>query len=141
MKKIIVLSLYCFLLLFTSCSRGFEPIDYSKEACAHCRMTIVDERFAAELIDEKWKVFKFDDIICMKQYINEHAKTGNNLLFIEDYLKKNDGAIDAATAVYLQHESFASPMNGNYAAFSTGADAKEISETLGIPLLRWDNLK
>jgi copper chaperone NosL len=134
------------LLLFTcltlvSCSREYEPIAYGEEACAHCRMTIVDDRFAAEIVDEKGKVFKFDDIQCMKQYITENKKEGKNLLFVEDYLKKNNSAIDATNAIYLQHEFFASPMNGNNAAFESEKDALHLKDSLGIAPIAWNNLK
>ena len=140
MKKVIFIPACFLLLLLTACNRGYEPIAYGSDPCIHCRMTIVDDRFAAELVDDKGKVFKFDDLRCMQQYMDQHKKQGDNLLFVEDYLKQKDGAIDASTAIYLQHESFSSPMNGNYAAFASDEDAKPIGEKLGVPMLRWENL-
>lgn len=140
MKNQIAVALFACLSL-TSCSRGYEPISYGEEACAHCRMTIVDDRFAAELVDEKGKTYKFDDLQCMKQYINENKKEGKNMLFVEDYLKKTDRPIDATKAVILQHDFFASPMNGNYAAFESDKDAQHLKDSLGITALSWNNLK
>ncbi len=133
----------CILLLFLmSCSRGFEPVDYGKDACVHCRMTIVDERFASELVDEKGKVFKFDDLKCMKQFIHAKEKNGqDNLLFVEDYLMQHEGAIDAVNAVYLEHDFFASPMRGNYAAFTDEQEAQRFKDSLDIPFLSWNDLK
>jgi copper chaperone NosL len=129
------------LAVFSSCSREYEPIDYGKEACAHCKMTIVDDRFAAELVDAKGRAFKFDDVTCMKHFISEQNKAGDNLLYVEDFLKKDVGIIDAGSAVYLQHEFFASPMNGNYAAFKTIADAQALKDSLGINTMKWEELK
>jgi copper chaperone NosL len=140
MRNQIILLLFACLTL-ASCSREYEPITYGEEACAHCRMTIVDDRFAAEIVDKKGKVFKFDDIQCMKQYITENNKEGKNLLFVEDYLKKNNSAIDATNAIYLQHEFFSSPMNGNYAAFESEKDAQHLKDSLGIAPIAWNNLK
>lgn len=141
MRKSVLIYIYPLMILLFSCNREYEPIDYGKEACAHCKMTIVDDRFASELVDEKGKVFKFDDIICMKQFMSEQGKTGKNLLFVEDYLKKDAGAINAESSVYLHHEFFASPMNGDYAAFSSEADAQVLKDSLGISLMKWENIK
>jgi copper chaperone NosL len=103
-------------------------------------MTIVDDRFAAELVDAKGKVFKFDDVVCMKQYMAEQKTEGDNLLFVEDYMKKQDGAIDAKTAVYLNHEFFSSPMNGDCAAFQSEADASLLIDSLKTQLVKWEDL-
>lgn len=141
MKKTAWIFISALMILLSSCSRAYEPIDYGKEACAHCKMTIVDDRFASELVDEKGKAFKFDDVICMKQFMTEHRKTGKNLVFVEDYLKKDAGAIDAENSVYLHHEFFSSPMNGDYAAFSSEADAQGLKDSLGINTMKWENIK
>ena len=127
-------------LLLSSCSRSFEPIDYGKDACAHCRMTIIDDRYAAELITDKGKTYKFDDIICMKQY-NSVDNQKDALYFVEDYLKKEAGAIDATTAFYLQHSFFKSPMNGNYAAFATQEDAAALADSLQVQMFKWEGIK
>lgn len=141
MKLNLSILLFVILAAFSSCSRTYEPIEYSKDACAHCKMTIVDDRFAAELVDAKGRVFKFDDVACMKQFMSEQNKQGDNLLYVEDFLKKDAGVIDAGSAVYLQHEFFASPMNGNYAAFKTIADAQQLKDSLGINTMKWEELK
>ena len=49
--------------------------------------------------------------------------------------------IDANKAIYLQHEFFESPMNGNYAAFATVSDAKPFMDSLKIPILSWEDIK
>ena len=131
--------IFCSLLLL-SCSRSFEAIDYGKDACAHCRMTIIDDRYAAELITDKGKAYKFDDIICMRQYKSADNQE-NALYFVEDYLKKEAGAINATTAIYLQHPFFRSPMNGNYAAFATQNDAATIADSLQVQMVKWEELK
>lgn len=139
--KLSTLYLPMFLLFLVSCSRSFEPVDYGKEACAHCKMTIVDSRFAAEIVDEKGKVFKFDDVICLKQFQEEHQKNGDNLIFVGDYLKKQEGMLDASQAVFLKHESFRTPMNGQTAAFATIQDAQSFIDSLQTKPLTWSTLK
>lgn len=141
MNKIVSLLVIATTVLLASCKRGYEPITYGEEACAHCKMTIVDDRFAAEVVDSKGKVYKFDDVLCMKQYISEQKKEGDNLWFVEDYLRKQEGTLDATKAMYLKHEFFSSPMNGDYAAFVSAEDAQHFLDSLGITPLKWENLQ
>ncbi len=129
-----------FALTMASCKRGFQPIEYNRDACAHCKMTIVDDRYAAELVTQKGRAFKFDDVVCMKQYLEEQGPAGENLLFVEDYLRTRAEPIDATKALYLKHEFFASPMNGDFAAFTDEAEARDLMDSLKIPPLRWENL-
>lgn len=141
MNKIMQIIVCLPLLVLVSCNRDYEPIDYGKDACADCKMTIVDNRFAAELIDKKGKVFKFDDLLCLRHYIANNPGNEIGHLFIEEYLVNQDKPLNAFTAVYLQHDFFRSPMNGNYAAFQSAEEAKHLKDSLGISTLSWDNIK
>ena len=135
-----LLALLALVLTITSCKKGFQPIEYNKDACAHCKMTIVDDRYAAELVTRKGRAFKFDDVVCMKQYLKEQDPEGESLFFVEDYLRTRGEPIDATKALYLKHEFFASPMNGDYAAFADQAEARGLMDSLKVPPLRWENL-
>ena len=44
-------------LLAVACSPKAEPIDYGKEECAFCKMTIVSPQFASEVVTQKSKAF------------------------------------------------------------------------------------
>ena len=44
------------LMSFTSCSAGPEPIRYGQDNCHHCKMTLTDKRFGAEIVTQKGKV-------------------------------------------------------------------------------------
>lgn len=122
--------------LLSACNRTFEPINYGKDACAHCKMTIMDKRFAAELVNPKGKVFKFDDISCLRAF----SEVPGSMLFVNDYLGKSEMPLNAALAVYLYHESFNSPMNGNLAAFADKAAAKALQDSLQLELFTWETL-
>ncbi len=135
MKKILFA-----IVFFFGCRRSFEPITYGQDACAHCKMTILDKRFAAELVDGKGKVFKFDDIICMRAFVDAAPASPNALYFVNDYKGEKVAVLDASKAVFLKHEMFKSPMSGNHAAFATAADAKHLKDSLQLPLITWDKL-
>lgn len=103
-------------------------------------MTIMDKKFAAELVTPKGKVFKFDDIICLRQFAENTPQPPNTLYYVNDYLGEKATVLDASKAVFLKHGLFKSPMNGNYAAFSTQADAQHLKDSLQLPFITWETL-
>lgn len=130
------------MLGFFACKPAFEPIDYGHDACVHCKMTIIDKRFAAEIVTEKGKAFKFDDLACLLKYTKEeHFNTTGALLFVSDYSKPDNSFLDARYAAYLQSGIFKSPMNGNFAAFASGKDAAPFKDSLQNDLLKWEDLE
>ncbi len=134
-----LMTVFLMAVLLSSCSGGFEPINYGKDACAHCKMTIVDNRYAAELVTPKGKPFKFDDISCMKRYISEQKIDAKSQFFTSNFSKPGE-PISAENAIYLKHDVFQSPMNGNFAAFSSKAEANDLMDSLGITELNWESI-
>ncbi|MEO8147243.1 MAG: nitrous oxide reductase accessory protein NosL [Bacteroidia bacterium] len=118
--------LYILILsFFLSCSSNKpQPIKYGSEDCSGCKMTIVDEKFGAELITVKGKVYKFDDVSCMILFLkNENITDADiNQKLVIDYSVKNK-FIDVTRATYYVGEDVHSPMNGNAAAFANKQDA------------------
>ncbi len=138
--KLVIPLLFCILFL-CSCSGNFEPIDYSHDACTYCKMTIMDKRYAAEIITKKGKAYKFDDISCLKKYIKEENLPESELtIFVADYSNTDNKFLDARHAVYLHSDVFKSPMNGYYAAFAKGENAQPLIDSLNLLLLKWENL-
>ena len=128
-------------LFLSSCTGGFEAIDYGHEACSYCKMTIMDKRYAAEVLTKKGKTYKFDDISCLKKYIKEEKLTESELtVFVADYNNPGSQFLDARQVVYLHNEIFKSPMNGNFAAFSKAENARPLEDSLHTGLLKWGNL-
>ena len=126
----------------SACKRKFEPISYGHDACTHCRMTIMDKRFAAELITKKGKAYKFDDMGCLLKYMkDENFNDTGALIFVADYSNPGSEFLDAYHAVYLHNTLFKSPMNGDFAAFASALKAKQLNANLHGALLKWPNLK
>jgi len=102
------------LLLFSSCTTRPEPIVIGVDQCVHCKMSIVDKKYAAEIITSKGKIIKFDDIICMKNYIqinDDLAKKEANYL-VSDYNNPNQ-LIPIESADFYKSEKFQTPMGGH----------------------------
>ena len=74
---------YTFLLisvLISSCSVAPVAIDYGKDACNFCDMTIVDKTHAAEYVTKKGRAYKFDAVECLINDLSD--KDENNMAFI-----------------------------------------------------------
>src|SRR5690606_37339040 len=83
MKNLLLLSISA--LMISSCTPKPEPIEYGSDICHFCKMTIVDQQHAAELVSTKGKVFKFDAIECMLNFEKESTDTEFALHLVNVY--------------------------------------------------------
>ena len=124
-KRILVnkfVSVWIILLLtatISGCSTDPQPIRIGQDNCDFCKMTISDNRFGAEIVSNKGKVYKFDDGHCMLSFLKEkkieREQTGE--IYFTNFVSPNE-LINVKKAYFLQSPSLKSPMNGNIAAFS-----------------------
>ena len=106
------------LLLLSNCNTQPEPIRVGKDNCDFCKMTISDNRFGAEIVTNKSKIYKFDDGHCVVAFLRSgkiEKKDISGVYFV-DFSNPHD-LIKAEQAVYLQSPALKSPMGGNIAAF------------------------
>lgn len=141
MKTHSIIFVFLVTLLLASCEAGFDPVQYGHDACVHCKMTIIDKRYASEMVTKKGKVYKFDDIVCLKKYMSDNNFGPEDLLiFVADYSNPDGKFLDAKQAVYLHHAIFRTPMNGGYAALATSEKGLALKDSLHTDLLKWENL-
>jgi len=130
-----------FLLLsltFFSCTNDKAvPIKLNVDNCDFCGMSIADGKFAAEVITEKGRDYKFDDILCMINYTKENSNTKIGGYYVNDFAQDNV-LIPANTAFFLSGGMIQSPMNGGIIAFSKEADAKEMATKLKAEPITWE---
>ena len=97
-------------------------------------MGIEDPKFATELITEKGRIYKFDDLNCMQSYATENAEqVGQAKLFVPDFLTNELFPLEKATLI--TGGAIKSPMNGNVAAFIDKTKAQEEAQKLGASFL------
>ncbi|WP_017259089.1 nitrous oxide reductase accessory protein NosL [Pedobacter arcticus] len=130
MKNILLFSLFL-LFVATGCTTEPQAINYGKDVCEHCKMVIADEKYGAEMITKKGKVFKFDSAECLMDFISEdkqQAQATDAQLLVINFAKPAT-LIDARTAFYLKDKEYQSPMGGNIAPFETAmlADNNQVS--------------
>ena len=102
---------------FTSCSVGPEALKYGSDNCFSCKMTISDQRFGAEIITKKGRVYKFDDSFCMLAYLKTNILTTGEIkkMYITNF-SGNHQLLDVEQALILQSATLRAPMGGNLAA-------------------------
>ena len=128
--------------LLTACSHGPEAIQYGKDACAHCKMTIMDKRFSAELITAKGKVFKFDAAECMTGFLKENpaiAEDGKSVFLVNNF-NSPEQFTDARKSYFLRDSSLSSPMGGNLAAFLSRSAAEAAKKDRSAQIYDWSLL-
>ncbi|MFA7273952.1 MAG: nitrous oxide reductase accessory protein NosL [Crocinitomicaceae bacterium] len=127
--------------LFLSCSVSEpEPLKINKDRCDHCEMTISDGRFGGEVITVKGRIYKFDDLFCLLNYIRENKRVKFAGYFINDYAKNNQ-LIDAQKASFVVSKALKSPMGGNTAAFESAKTADEFAMKAKTSVLKWGELR
>lgn len=114
------------VLLASGCSVGQPKINYGHDECAHCRMNVMDQKFAAAITTVKGRSYVFDGPECMVPFVVNDAKVPEGEVknwYVADFA--HPGALlDATTAFYLHSPELHSPMRGNTAAFSKETDRK-----------------
>lgn len=139
-------TLTSFILLLSlgliSCSREPEPIIYGKDACEHCKMTIMDSKFGAEIVTSKGRIHKFDAIECMVDFLKDNPERINNSkdMHLAIDVAAPGNLINARNAFFLKDEAFKSPMGGNLAAFNSRQLAENNLQTADGEVLTWEEL-
>ena len=101
-----------------SCSNGVKPINYGKDNCDHCKMTIVDNKFGVEIITKKGKIYMMDDLVCAHNFINEEVVPQSEIqaVYVNNFLGSGD-LHDIKTMTIVRDEELKTPMGGMLAAF------------------------
>jgi copper chaperone NosL len=125
----------------SSCTTAPEVIKIGKDNCAFCKMTISDPRFGSEIVTKTGKVFKFDDIKCMEQFLKAADDKGkqNAGIYLVDFCG-NHGLIETKKSILLKSIALKCPMNGGIAAFSNIDSFNVVKETYQGEKVSWGQL-
>ena len=126
------------LLLLSSCGSKPEPINYGTDECEFCRMQISDNRYGAELVTDKGKVYKFDSIECLIEFAMVKNLIGDsNQNFLVTDFATPESFTDAMSAFYVHNDNFRSPMGLNVSAFDSEISRQKFVAESGGNLLNW----
>ncbi len=125
---------------FISCnSKGPEAIVLNSDDCSSCKMQIADGKFGSEIITAKGRVYKFDDVFCLKKYLKDNPTTEVKNYYIHDFSDDNN-LIDATTAFYSMGGSINSPMHGNIIATKSEEDAAKFASEFQSQPATWNEV-
>ena len=138
-KLLLVVS---FSLLLIGCSPTVEPISFGNDQCHFCKMSIVDQRYGAEILTTKGKVFKYDAIECMINALCENTNNEYSYMHSIYTIDFNQPTmlVDAKAAFYLVSEALPSPMGANLTGFKADAGAKKASTQYQGEIYTWENV-
>ena len=114
MNKIFAVLFICIVL--ASCSVTPSKIEYGKDVCHFCDMTIVDKTHASEFVTKKGRAYKFDAVECLINGLKDKDENEMAYILVTDFLNPTV-LINAKEASYLVSEKIKSPMGANLAAF------------------------
>lgn len=140
-KVVAALAMLFVTITFTSCSVKPEPIQLGKDNCYFCKMTASDPRFGAEIITNKGKIYKFDDVHCLLAFLKDGAvpsKEIKDVYFVK--FEGDHGFVKSGEASLLKSDNLHSPMNGNVAAFANADSMRETMSLLKGTRVTWKEL-
>lgn len=125
----------------SGCSTGPEALKVGRDNCSFCKMTISDNRFGAEIVTQKGKIYKFDDAHCLLSFLQSKAVEQKEIadVYFTDFTGTH-ALIKANRALLLKSELFQSPMNGHLAAFSVEDSMKKMAAQYRAASVTWDQL-
>lgn len=137
----ILVTIIVITITLSSCKVEPEPLTYGQDACHSCKMTLMDKKFGAELVTNKGKIFKFDDVNCMLTFYHSGEVTPEDIAFklVVDYSQPAK-LIPATDAFYLKSPDVKTPMASQVAAFEHQKDMEDVKKgSKGIYLV-WGEL-
>jgi copper chaperone NosL len=112
-----------------------------KDACHTCKMTLMDNKFGAEIVTKKGKIYKFDDLNCMINFNNSGYEPEENIehRLVADFVQ-TDKLVDATKTFYCKSAKINSPMGSQVAAFEKKTDLEKFNSEWQGSTLTWDEL-
>src|SRR5688572_8278026 len=137
----IVFVLLLLVAFLNSCSVKPEPLNYGKDGCHACKMTLMDQKFGSEIVTKKGKIYKFDDVNCLISFYKSGYEPVDNIehTLIVDFLKPGE-LLEAKTAKFIQSDAIRSPMASQVAAFSGDQNLDSLLKEWNGKVTTWNEL-
>ena len=125
-----------------------RPTTFGVDVCPYCSMTVVDLRFAAQVVTPTGLVHSYDAIECMADHLAGHGPTPPDVAeaYLADRAASSREAVTylpVEEAVVVHHARLRTPMGGGLAGFATAeaaADFVEANRLAGARVLTWEQV-
>lgn len=124
-------------LFMAGCSDGPRDVRIGEEECAHCRMTVSEAPFAAQLRTQQGRTHAFDSIECLAEYVVQNDEPHG--MWVTDFTSPGNW-ITVEEAVYLQSPNLRSPMGMNLSAYATAEAADSHQQQYEGDILDWNDV-
>lgn len=125
---------------FIACKPEPKAINYGTDICHHCKMTIVDKKFAAQAVTDKGKIYNFDAIECLVPFQAEKTDTEWAFIQVNNYLDP-DQRLNAKEAYFVKSPDIPSPMGGYLSAYPGKEAAQNSANHPDAKVMDWSLLK
>ncbi|MCB1137156.1 MAG: nitrous oxide reductase accessory protein NosL [Leptospiraceae bacterium] len=116
-------------LLVAGCgSQGPEEFGENRYHCEHCRMGIVDMRFAAQSLTVRGKRHHFDSVECLESWRKKSSEEIQES-YVSDFDRPGTW-LKSSRAHYVVSQKRPSPMGANISAYSSRSQARKALDTL-----------
>jgi copper chaperone NosL len=98
----------------------------------------MDDKYGAELVTDKGKVYKYDSIECLIGYALNKNLIGDekHLMLVSDFSKPGE-LFDARKSFYIHNNNFRSPMGLNVSAFINESEQQKFLAENSGEKLNW----
>ena len=110
------------VVLLAACGDGAQgpaPLDTKNEACAWCRMSVSDLRFAAQLTSPGHEPKFFDDAGCLRDWLKAPREEAPWTAWVTDHRTKE--WVKAKDAFFTRNPAVQTPMNSGLVAHASAA--------------------
>lgn len=136
MKLLKFFAIFWLITVLYSCTNA-EKKDFNlkKDLCENCKMAITNLDYAAQIVTEEGRVYKFDDLSCMTMYEDyENSGFENAKKYVIDMPTAN--LVNLENAYLIKGGTIKSPMGGNTLAFRNKIEALKAAKILKANLLK-----
>ena len=121
------------ILLVAACggsADGPAPVDTKNDACAWCRMSVSDLRFAAQLTAPGHEPKLFDDAGCLRDWLKTPREEAPWTAWVADFRTKE--WVKAKDALFVRSSSVQTPMSSGLLAFSSASSRDQDPASKGV---------
>lgn len=143
LQKLFSIGLYfMFILFLISCAPTPKDIEFGKDGCSFCKMTLMDPKFGAEIVTDKGKIFIFDDVNCMVRYIHDESFDINIIAhnLVIDY-SNPEVLVPIDSAHFVFSEEVKTPMASKVVPFGSSRVAEEFRANWNGNFKTWSEIQ
>lgn len=113
-------------VLLAACGGGADgpaPVDTKNDACAWCRMSVSDLRFAAQLTAPGHEPKLFDDAGCLRDWLKAPREAAEWTAWLSDHRTKE--WVKATDAEIVRNPAVQTPMDSGLVAWANAASREQ----------------